>query len=271
MLTPHRHSALLGVLLLTLLAARAPRPRRRGRRRRRSGAIATSGQARGSPVHRRRQGDQGERLRIGDLVTRERRRGPRRRATLTPTTCSAYATRRNGDAKAAQIPIYQKALALDPKHRGAHEYIGEAYLTLDDPAKARQHLAHAQLALLRSRAASTATSSARSRPTRRAAASPSRPPLPGSARRRGREGRAGEGAGEGPATTTLFGFDSCCEEFPIWVVAGVATHSGERVGGPSPAPSPARPSRPRPTLPEPPVASTCFSILRISRRDWVGA
>ena len=51
-----------------------------------------------------------------------------------------YATRRNGDAKAA-VPIYQKALALDPKHRGAHEYIGEAYLTLDDPAKAKQHLA----------------------------------------------------------------------------------------------------------------------------------
>ena len=51
-----------------------------------------------------------------------------------------YATRRNGDAAGA-IPIYQKALALDPKHRGAHEYIGEAYLLLDDPAKAKQHLA----------------------------------------------------------------------------------------------------------------------------------
>jgi tetratricopeptide (TPR) repeat protein len=50
-----------------------------------------------------------------------------------------YATRRNGDATAA-IPLYQKALALDPKHRGAHEYIGEAYLLLDDPAKAKQHL-----------------------------------------------------------------------------------------------------------------------------------
>ena len=51
-----------------------------------------------------------------------------------------YATRKAGDTAGA-IPIYQKALALDPKHRGAHEYIGEAYLLLDDPTKAKQHLA----------------------------------------------------------------------------------------------------------------------------------
>ncbi|HSB70948.1 MAG TPA: tetratricopeptide repeat protein [Candidatus Methylomirabilis sp.] len=52
----------------------------------------------------------------------------------------AYAVRRNGDPEKA-IPIYQKALALNPKHRGAHEYIGEAYLTLNDLAKAKEHLA----------------------------------------------------------------------------------------------------------------------------------
>jgi tetratricopeptide (TPR) repeat protein len=51
----------------------------------------------------------------------------------------AYATRKNGDPKAS-IPIYQKALAIDPKHRGAHEYIGEAYLALDDLANAKEHL-----------------------------------------------------------------------------------------------------------------------------------
>ena len=51
----------------------------------------------------------------------------------------AYATRRNGDP-AASIPIYEKALAIDPKHRGAHEYIGEAYLSLDNLAKAKEYL-----------------------------------------------------------------------------------------------------------------------------------
>ena len=52
----------------------------------------------------------------------------------------AYATRRQGDSAKA-IPIYEKALQLDPKHRGAHEYIGEAYLVLGNLSKAKEHLA----------------------------------------------------------------------------------------------------------------------------------
>ena len=51
----------------------------------------------------------------------------------------AYATRKNGDA-AGSLPIYEKALAIDPKHRGAHEYMGEAYLVLGNVAKAKEHL-----------------------------------------------------------------------------------------------------------------------------------
>ena len=52
----------------------------------------------------------------------------------------AYATRRKGDP-AASLPLYEKALAINPKHRGAHEYIGEAYLMLGNVAKAKEHLA----------------------------------------------------------------------------------------------------------------------------------
>ena len=36
---------------------------------------------------------------------------------------------------------YGRALELDPKHLGAHEYIGEAYLMVGDLAKAEEHLA----------------------------------------------------------------------------------------------------------------------------------
>jgi DNA-binding SARP family transcriptional activator len=36
---------------------------------------------------------------------------------------------------------YNEALRIDPKHRNAHEYLGEAYLMVDNPAKAKEHLA----------------------------------------------------------------------------------------------------------------------------------
>jgi len=35
---------------------------------------------------------------------------------------------------------YCEALRLNPEHRGAHEYIGEAYLAAENPAKAEEHL-----------------------------------------------------------------------------------------------------------------------------------
>lgn len=35
---------------------------------------------------------------------------------------------------------YREALRLDPKHKGAHEYIGETYLLVGDKAKAQEHL-----------------------------------------------------------------------------------------------------------------------------------
>src|SRR5262249_271967 len=40
-----------------------------------------------------------------------------------------YATRKSGNANGS-LQYYNQALAIDPKHLGAHEYIGEAYLQL---------------------------------------------------------------------------------------------------------------------------------------------
>lgn len=39
---------------------------------------------------------------------------------------------------------YRLALEINPGHRGAHEYIGEAYLMRKQPDKAREHLAALQ-------------------------------------------------------------------------------------------------------------------------------
>ena len=36
---------------------------------------------------------------------------------------------------------YKRAIEIDPRHRGAHEYIGEAYLLTGDLASAEKHLA----------------------------------------------------------------------------------------------------------------------------------
>lgn len=52
----------------------------------------------------------------------------------------AYAIRKDGNPSKS-LPIYEQALALDPKHRGAHEYIGEAYLAMNNLPKAKEHLA----------------------------------------------------------------------------------------------------------------------------------
>jgi tetratricopeptide (TPR) repeat protein len=51
-----------------------------------------------------------------------------------------YAERNRGNTDAA-FGYYDKALKLDPGHRGAHEYVGEAYLMVGKPDKAKEHLA----------------------------------------------------------------------------------------------------------------------------------
>ena len=53
----------------------------------------------------------------------------------------AYALRRSGTPDMDVVfKHYNEALRLDPKHRGAHEYMGEAYLMVGNVAKAKEHL-----------------------------------------------------------------------------------------------------------------------------------
>ena len=50
-----------------------------------------------------------------------------------------YAYRHTGQMDLA-FKHYERALQLNPRHRGAHEYVGEAYLMVNDLAKAEAHL-----------------------------------------------------------------------------------------------------------------------------------
>lgn len=50
-----------------------------------------------------------------------------------------HAHRRTGKIDAS-LDAYGHALKIDPKHRGAHEYLGEAYLQMNDLPRAEQEL-----------------------------------------------------------------------------------------------------------------------------------
>ncbi len=53
----------------------------------------------------------------------------------------AYSLRKGAGADMSLVfKHYNEALRIDPKHRGAHEYIGEAYLMVGNVAKAKEHL-----------------------------------------------------------------------------------------------------------------------------------
>lgn len=51
-----------------------------------------------------------------------------------------FALRNLGDYVRSKT-YYDKALEIDPKHKGANEYLGELYLKLDQPDKAKAQLA----------------------------------------------------------------------------------------------------------------------------------
>jgi Flp pilus assembly protein TadD len=50
-----------------------------------------------------------------------------------------YSYRKLGQLEPA-FEQYRRALAIDPRHRAAHEYIGEAYLMVGDLPSAEKHL-----------------------------------------------------------------------------------------------------------------------------------
>ena len=76
---------------------------------------------------------------------------------ITSLTSAALRDTRNADIQnylgyafrnAGQLDLafrhYQRALQLNPRHRGAHEYVGEAYLIVNNLGKAEEHLAALQ-------------------------------------------------------------------------------------------------------------------------------
>jgi len=56
-----------------------------------------------------------------------------------PASPAGGAARQSGDLQSA-FAHYERALQIDPSHRGAHEYVGEAWLMAGNLAKAEEHL-----------------------------------------------------------------------------------------------------------------------------------
>lgn len=53
-------------------------------------------------------------------------------------------SQRNAGNMSAALVSYEKALTLNPRHKGAHEYLGETYLKLNDLPKAETQQASLQ-------------------------------------------------------------------------------------------------------------------------------
>ncbi|MGH7412639.1 MAG: tetratricopeptide repeat protein [Candidatus Rokuibacteriota bacterium] len=136
MLRPRRGSPLFAVLLLALLALAAPHP-----------ANAAGGGGGDGATTTAKPEDPQYTAAVKAIKANEYAKAipllegvvSREGSNADAYNWLAYATRKNGDPTAS-LPLYQKALAIDPRHRGAHEYIGEAYLMLDNLPAAKEHL-----------------------------------------------------------------------------------------------------------------------------------
>jgi len=71
-----------------------------------------------------------------DSFTRAAARDPR---NADAQNLLGYSWRKSGNLDQA-FKYYSEALRLDPGHKGAHEYIGEAYLMVNNLPKAEEHL-----------------------------------------------------------------------------------------------------------------------------------
>ena len=72
-------------------------------------------------------------------VTELERLAKRDRTDADVQNLLGYSQRNAGQIDKAFV-AYKEALRLDPKHKGAHEYIGVAYLLAKQPDKAKEHL-----------------------------------------------------------------------------------------------------------------------------------
>jgi len=72
-------------------------------------------------------------------VTELERLARRDRTDADVQNLLGYSLRNAGQIDKAFV-AYNNALRLDPKHKGAHEYIGIAYLLAKQPDKAQEHL-----------------------------------------------------------------------------------------------------------------------------------
>ncbi|MCB1888570.1 MAG: tetratricopeptide repeat protein [Rhodocyclaceae bacterium] len=126
--------ALLGRVVFTLITALAGQAAADGG----GGSEPARNERRSSDVEQAREAiERGDYPRAAGLLERYTRREPE---DADAWNWLGFSRRKAGALEAAFV-AYRRALAIDPSHRGAHEYVGEAFLAAGDFASAEKHLA----------------------------------------------------------------------------------------------------------------------------------